>query len=103
MHFRILWLTAFSTVCLLGQSSPLHLKTRTITPDFAAPQSVIAPPEEGVKLHRIVQFQGPVTQDTVDQLSALGIQVVGAVPENGLVVLMEGTRMRAAMAQLADV
>jgi hypothetical protein len=46
-----------------------------------------------VRVHRIVQFNQPVTQDLLDSLTSLGIGVAGAVPENGLLLVLDGTTM----------
>src|SRR5207244_764432 len=73
----------------------LRLKSRTIATDADAPQIQVALPALG-RVHRIIQFNTPPSSDVVDALTAQGIEVVGAVPVNGLLVTMDADRMQAA-------
>ncbi len=98
MYLRITWIGLVVPALLLAQNATLHLKTRSITPDAATPQAVLDVPPAGVKVHRIVQFDAPPTQDLLDRLAALGIGVSGAVPENGLVLVLDGQKMGDAVA-----
>jgi hypothetical protein len=86
----LLALTFVPNVLLAQQPSPqpgLRLKSRIIATDTEA-QMQLALPATG-KVHRIVQFAVPPTDDVVAVLTAQGMAVVGAVPVNGLLVTID--------------
>jgi hypothetical protein len=64
----------------------LHLKTRRIgTADNQGVSEVSGPRLSG-RHHLILQFNGPPSASTVDQLKERGVAVLADVPENGLLV-----------------
>lgn len=64
----------------------LPLKTRTITPQAAVAVDLIDSPVQFGSGHLIVQFSEPPSADTIAGLAGLGINVLGGVPDNGLLV-----------------
>lgn len=54
------------------------------------------------KVHRILQFGVPPTDDVVAALTAQGMAVVGAVPVNGLLVTIDVDQMQAGLAGPTD-
>src|SRR5204863_8863692 len=81
---------------VFAQPSPLspalRLKTREIRATNPVNDRVeaAAPNSFGGGGHMLLQFSDPPTVDTIAELEHRGIRVLQTVPENGLLVAMEG-------------
>src|SRR5579872_2181595 len=69
--------------------SVIHLKTGDIETDPNAAVTEISSPNPGVPGHLLLQFRQHPTAATVRALRRRGIQVLGDVPDNGLLVVIE--------------
>ncbi len=67
----------------------LRLKTRLIVPGQGPSIAAVDSPVPFGKGHLLLQFNGPPTQLTIEELRARGVNVLHGVPENGLLIAVD--------------
>ncbi len=71
----------------------IHMKTRTFTPSGAGVAGSSTPtlPQGNTQtVHQIVEFNHPVGVNDLDALMVAGAQVIGALPDNAVIISMAG-------------
>lgn len=86
MQWQIL--AACLTLATILPGATIHLKTRDIETRADRNDYRSGPLKRrgSGKSHYLLQFQGPITRDQVDELNARGAAVTSAVPDNALMV-----------------
>ena len=83
---RLLLLSLFLAIFPVLAQPALHLKTRTITPQAGVAVDLVDSPVFFGAGHLILQFSDPPSPATLAGLDAMGITVLGGIPDNGLLV-----------------
>src|SRR6185312_14143832 len=90
-------LIAFLLATLSSAQSVIHLKTGDIKADPTATINEIESPKPTGAGHLILQFHDHPTVSVVRSLERRGVKVLGDVPDNGLLVSIEGRTNIAAL------